>query len=175
MSIHYTCISCMYRVYFLFKLTLIWYNVLNWGVALRALQNTHNSDYQQCCQEGSICWKICCAQYHVQRVMLSDVCCVTWSASRMCGHHWQIHNINMSYVNRCTPFNILQSAFVMPPPPPMRGGGVLWYLGFGIWGGKIIWDLGKIFGIWDLRLMNFNIWSEIHILFIYKTLDIGWQ
>ena len=66
-----------------------------------------------------------------------------------------------------------------------RGGGVLWYLGFGIWGvnkfgiwdlgGKIIWDLGKIFGIWDLRLIKFNILSEIHKLFIYKTLDIGWQ
>ena len=65
------------------------------------------------------------------------------------------------------------------------GGGVLWYLGFGIWGvkkfgiwdlgGKIIWDLGKIFGIWDLRLIKFNILFEIHILFIYKTLDIEWQ
>ena len=48
-------------------------------------------------------------------------------------------------------------------------------LGFGIWGVKLfgIWDLGKIFGIWDLRLINLNILSEIHILFIYKTLDIG--
>ena len=48
-------------------------------------------------------------------------------------------------------------------------------LGFGTWGVKLfgIWDLGKIFGIWDLRLINLNILSEIHILFIYVTLDIG--
>ena len=37
-------------------------------------------------------------------------------------------------------------------------------LGFGIWG-------VKLFGIWDLGLINHNILSEI--LFIYKTLDIG--
>ena len=56
------------------------------------------------------------------------------------------------------------------------GGGVLWYLR-----GYKIWDLGFRgqnylgFGenIWDLRLIKFNILSEIHILFIYKTLDIG--
>ena len=50
------------------------------------------------------------------------------------------------------------------------GGGVLWYLGFeglkilgsGIWG-------VQIFGNWDLRLIHFNILSEIHIFFIYKT------
>ena len=50
-----------------------------------------------------------------------------------------------------------------------------WDLGFGgvqLFG---IWNLGKIFGIWDLRLINFIILSDIHILFIYKTLDIGWQ
>ena len=45
-----------------------------------------------------------------------------------------------------------------------------WILGVTLFG---IWDLGKIFGIWDLRLINFNILSKIHILFIYKTLDIG--
>ena len=33
-------------------------------------------DHQKCCQDGSICWKTCCVQYHVQRVMLSDVCVV---------------------------------------------------------------------------------------------------
>ena len=41
----------------------------------------------------------------------------------------------------------------------LRGGGVLWYLGFGIWGVKIfgIWDLGgKI--IWDLGFGE-NIWD----------------
>ena len=67
----------------------------------------------------------------------------------------------------------------------MGGGGVMVFgdlgfeglknLGFGILGVKLfgIWDLGKIFGIWDLRLINLNILSEIHILFIYETLDIG--
>ena len=56
---------------------------------------------------------------------------------------------------------------------------------FGIWdlrgykfrdlGGKIIWDLGFEENIWDLgfEVDKFNILSEIHILFIYKTLDIG--
>ena len=71
---------------------------------------------------------MCCAQYHVRRVMLSDVCCVTWSASRMCGHHWQIHSINtcMSYVNWCNPFNILQSAFVSPQGLPL----CVWWRGW---------------------------------------------
>ena len=52
--------------------------------------------------------------------------------------------------------------------PAIMGGG---------WGVKLfgIWDLGKIFGIWDLRLINLNMLSEIHILLIYKILDIGWQ
>ena len=45
-------------------------------------------------------------------------------------------------------------------PQPQCVGGVLWYLGFGIWGvknfgiwdlgGKIIWDLGFGENIWDL-------------------------
>ena len=85
------------------------------GCCFQGIPKHPNGDHQKCLSK-----KMCCAQCHVQRVMLSDVCCVTWSASRMCGHHWQIHSINMSYVNWCNPFNILQSAFVTPrtPPPP---------------------------------------------------------
>ena len=53
------------------------------------------------------------------------------------------------------------------------GGGVLWYLGFEgltfLGFGENIRDLG----FHDLRLINFNILSEIHILLIYNTLDIG--
>ena len=48
--------------------------------------------------------------------------------------------------------------YVLQYPHELQGG-VLWYLGFGIWGVKIfgIWDLGgKI--IWDLGFWE-NIWD----------------
>ena len=57
----------------------------------------------------------------------------------------------------------------------LMGGGGGWYgiwdlrgykfCGFGIWGDKIIWDLGFGGNIWDLgfEVDNLNILSEIHI------------
>ena len=72
-----------------------------------------------------------------------------------------IFNGIQAYITYCAKFGI--KCFELSTHT-MRGGGVMVFgvKLFGIWG-----------NIWDLRLINLNILSEIHILFIYKILDIG--
>ena len=109
----------MYRVYFLFKLILFWYNVLKWGVALRAFQNTQMVITKSVVKKGRSVGKCLCAVPYAEGDAIRCVCCVTWSASRMGGHHWKYTVLICPIVDWCNPFNILQSAFGTPRVTPV--------------------------------------------------------
>ena len=69
MTLHFTSchISCVLSIQTDVILAQLYYT---WGVDIEGVLKHPNGDHQKCCQEGSIFWKTCCMQYHVQRVRL---------------------------------------------------------------------------------------------------------